>query len=490
MHGLRSIRFRLMAAVNAAMALLLLAFLIGDYYHEIADRVVQTHLALEEEAKTLLPAILRLRPQGTEAIQQYVDGVCGQMFDASSPGHHIGVRLKGVMLQAAAHGRNSHEMGAAMQAAEQSPTRRATVGVEEMVIGIAQHEDATVYVSEYLTEIHRSARKQILWRLARIALLAAVATGVVNLVFLRMAAKPLEELVSAVRQIAQGRLNTQAGPFKAAELDYLAREINLMTSSLAEVERHRCQEMAKARRIQDHLLPRQLEVPGLNISHLYQPATEVAGDYYDVLCLPDRTWLLCIADVAGHGVPAALNAAMLKAFLLHAVEYHVTPGQILSFVNDRFTAISLEEVFASMLLVRWNPETATFEYASAGHEIAWLYSAKNGSLRQLPSTGLLLGIVAESTWTTETNEMATGDRLLMVTDGVTEAFDGRSEPFGRDRLAALFLQCSTLPFPEMARRIDETLIAYREGRAPTDDTTLLAIQFTGPETGIMSWSPH
>jgi serine phosphatase RsbU (regulator of sigma subunit) len=178
-----------------------------------------------------------------------------------------------------------------------------------------------------------------------------------------------------------------------------------------------------------------------------------------------------------------MNAAMLKTFLLHAAEYHVAPDQILSFVNDRFTAISLEEVFASMLLVRWHPETATLEYASAGHEIGWLYSAKTCSLRELPSTGLPLGICSDSTWEAETSATAPGDRLLLVTDGVTEAFNGRLEPFGRDRLTDLFVQCSTLPLPEMARRIDEALIAYRERRAPTDDTTLLAIQFTGPETG-------
>jgi serine phosphatase RsbU (regulator of sigma subunit) len=464
------------------MTLLLLAFLSVDYHREIADRVVQTHLALEDEAKTLLPALLHLRPQGTRAIQEYVDTVCGQMQDASSPGHHIGARVDDVELQATAHHRESPELFVAMQAAAQSPTHRARFGTEELVVGSSRNDHVGVYVSEYLTNIQRSARGQALLRLARIMLLAVVATIVVNLVFLRMAAKPLEKLVATVREIAKGRLGIQAGPFHAAELEYLAKEINSMSVSLAEVERRRCQEMAKARRIQEHLLPQQVAVPRLSVSHLYQPATEVAGDYYDILQLPDGTWLLCIADVAGHGVPAAMSATMLKTFLLHAAEYQVSPDHLLSFVNDRFTAISLEEVFASMLLVRWNPESAMLEYASAGHEIAWLVSMKNGSLRKLSSTGLLLGISPGATWTTDTIVMAPGDRLLMVTDGVTEAFDGRSEPFGRDRLSDLFLQCSTSPLPETIRRLDEALTAYREGRPPTDDTTVLAIQFDSTET--------
>lgn len=481
MPGLRSIRFRLLAAVNAAMALVLLLFLVIDYYREIATRVTETNIALEDEAKTLLPAVLRLRPQGTRAIQEYVDTVCGQMQDASSPGHHIGVRVGDVELQAMAHHRASSDIFAAMQAAAQSPTHQAAFGSERLVVGSSENTDVEVFVSEYLTNIRRSARGQALLRLAGIVLLAVVAAGVINAVFLRIAAKPLEKLVATVREIGRGRLGVQAGPFKAAELEYLANEINSMSSSLAEVEQHRRQEMAKARRIQDHLLPQQMAVPGLSISHLYQPATEVAGDYYDILPLPDRTWLLCIADVAGHGVPAAMNAAMLKTLLLHATEYHVAPDRILHFVNDRFSAVALDEVFASMLLARWNPDTSTLEYASAGHEIAWLYSARSGSLRELTATSVPLGVCPASTCQAEAIAIAPEDRLLLVTDGVTETFNGRSEPFGRARLADLFLECRALSLAETVRKIDEGLTAHREDGVLTDDTTLIAVQFTaGP----------
>ena len=227
---------------------------------------------------------------------------------------------------------------------------QAQIVPQKLVVGSDHDGDVSVYVSEYVSDIERSARGQVFWRLARIVLLAAVATGVVNLVFLRMAAKPLEKLVDTVRRIAQGQLGAQAGPFKAAELEYLADEINSMSSSLAESDLQRCREMAKARRIQEHLLPKGIEVPGLTLAHLYQPATEVAGDYFDIVALPDQTWLLCIADVSGHGVPAAMTASMLKTLLLHAIEHHVTPDRILCFINDRFAAVSLEGDFATMLL--------------------------------------------------------------------------------------------------------------------------------------------
>ena len=196
-------------------------------------------------------------------------------------------------------------------------------------MGSVHQADTSVYVSEYVTDIEQAAGRQMFQRLTEIVLLVVIMAGVINLVFLRIAAKPLEKLVETVRQIARGQLGVQAGPFKTTELAYLAGEINSMSSSLAEVDRQRHHEMDKARRIQEHLLPGEISIPGLAIANLYQPATEVAGDYYDVVAVSDGSWLLCIADVSGHGVPAAMSAAMLKTLLLHAAEHCVTPGQIL-----------------------------------------------------------------------------------------------------------------------------------------------------------------
>ena len=481
MKSPRSIRFRLLAAVNATMALLLLAFLVVDYYREIADRVAQKHIALEEESRTLLPAIQRVRPQGTPAIQEYLDAVCGQMHEASSPGHHIGVRLNGFVLQAVAHQRASPEIFAAMETAATSPTHRANMGQEQLVVGSVHQGDTSVYVSEYLTDIEKAAGRQVFQRLLGIVLLVVIMAGVINLVFLRIAAKPLEKLVETVRQIARGQLGVQAGPFKTAELEYLAAEINAMSSSLAEIDRQRRHEMDKARRIQEHLLPGEISIPGLAIANLYQPATDVAGDYYDVVAVSDGSWLLCIADVSGHGVPAAMSAAMLKTLLLHAAEHCAAPAQILRFINDRFSDVSLDGDFASMMLVRWVPGATMLEYASAGHGHAWLLSAAGAAPRELPSTGWLLGIQADSTWETECIPLTSGDRLLLATDGITEAFSVQGEQFGGDRLANLLVKCRDIPVADFVNRINEALCAHRGDAAPTDDCTVVAVEFLSRE---------
>lgn len=482
MVGPKTIRFQLLVAVNTAMALLLLVFLILDYRREITDRVAQKRVALQEEARTLLPGVVRLHPNGVEAVQQYVDDVCGSMRDVTSPGHHIAVRLSdGTELQATAHHRSSPQMFQAMQAAARSASHRAKVGDEELVVGWARSGSFTVYVSEHLTNVRRSVRRQIIPRLAGIVLLAVVAAAVINLVFLRMVARPLGHLVGTVRAIAEGRLGAQTGPLGSKEFDYLAKAINSMSSTLAEADQRRRQQMDKARRIQEHLLPEVVNAPGLTMAHLYKPAAEVAGDYYDAAGLPDGTSLLCIADVTGHGVPAAMSAMMLKTLLLHASERHSDLEEILRFINQRFTPVTLTEDFASMLLARWVSETRTLEYASAGHETAWLLSAE-GALRELPSTGWLLAIREDTTWKTETLPVRPRDRLLLVTDGVTEAIAPNEELFGRERLARLFSDCRDLSVAETTGRIERALAAHRGDQAPADDATIVLVEFLAGET--------
>jgi len=309
-------------------------------------------------------------------------------------------------------------------------------------------------------------------------LVAAVAAVVVNLVFLRVAAKPLEALVRAVRQIARGRFGIQIAPFRTAELRYLAEAINAMSSSLAALDSERRQQMAKARRIQQHLLPAAMHAPGVEIVQFYQSASEVAGDYYDILRLADESWLVCVADVTGHGIPAALEAVMLKALLVQASEQSGDIARVLEFINRRFMALCLPEDFASMALFRWDPKTALVEYGSAGHEPAWFLSA-SGELRKLCSTGTLLGIQEEGSWDVERFQVNPRDRLLLLTDGVTEAFNPEGQLLGRERVAGLFRDARSVSAADALGRIDDALNLYRKGQTAVDDATAVLVEFLG-----------
>ncbi len=154
-------------------------------------------------------------------------------------------------------------------------------------------------------------------------------------------------------------------------------------------------------------------MPGLAFACLYQPAEDVAGDYYDISTLPDGSCLICVADVTGHGVPAALSAMMLKAYLEHACEHHNTdPGEILRFLNYRLAVVAQTDNFATMCIVVIDASRRCLRYASAGHETGLLLRG-DGQVRELKSTGLVLGILEDTNWTTRSLEIVPGDRLLL-----------------------------------------------------------------------------
>ena len=116
-----SIRFQLLAAVNGTLMIIVAVFLAYDYQREFAARMSLKQIALEEEAKTLLPGVQQARHQGTDSVQEYVDAVCERMQDTDSPGHHIAVQLNGRTLQATAHHRASQEILRAMRQAARAP---------------------------------------------------------------------------------------------------------------------------------------------------------------------------------------------------------------------------------------------------------------------------------------------------------------------------------------------------------------------------------
>jgi sigma-B regulation protein RsbU (phosphoserine phosphatase) len=360
--------------------------------------------------------------------------------------------MNNTVLQAVAHRRASTAIFEAMKWAAAAPTHRAQFGDEELVVGSSGQDGTTVYVSEYVSNIRRAARGQILRRLPRIVLLVLVTAIVVNLVFLRMAARPLRKLVEAVRRIGQGEFGLQTGPFRSEEFDYLAGAVNTMSAALAENENRRRSEMDRAGNIQQQLLPGEVDVPGLRLAHFYRPAEDVAGDYLDIIALPGGDCLVAVADVTGHGVPAALSATMLKAYLQDASEHHRDPSDILRFLNHRLTGVAPTENFATMFVAVVDSDRSTLRYASAGHDPGLLMRA-NGSVTELPSTGLVLGILDDADWSTEILTVGQHDRLLLTTDGVTEAFSPAGKLFGRERLADEFMASASQAIEECSKQI-------------------------------------
>ncbi|WP_425400184.1 PP2C family protein-serine/threonine phosphatase [Aeoliella sp.] len=476
----RSIGTLLIWAVNLPLLAALALLLPLDYQREMEDAIVAKHAALEEEAMTIYEGLIALGQKGgRESAQKYINSVCTRMQESRSPGHHIVVRWNHHVLQADAHHAASPEIIRAMQEASVSSDHRAAVNDESLVVGTFSGDGVEVQVSEYTTNIRRSIRREILLHLAWLAGLAVVAAAIVNVVLWRIMTRPVKRLSNAVMRIANGDYEVNANDFHCREMNDLSNAVEQMSKILADDERNRRVQMDRARRIQEHLLPNGVEVPGLRIAHLYQPADEVAGDYYDFLRLSDDTWLICVADVAGHGISAAMGSAMLKALVLHAAEQHREPSKILQFMNERLPALLCDE-FITMFLARWNPQGGRLDYASAGHEPGLLLSP-SGDLRKLPATGLPLGVDPTDNWQSEVIFLVPGERLLLTTDGVAETSAPGGELFGRERLLNVLLNGDKQSPRKTVTAIRTKLLGHRTGGKGADDVTILLLEVNGGE---------
>jgi len=234
-------------------------------------------------------------------------------------------------------------------------------------------------------------------------------------------------------------------------------------------------EMATARRIQMSTLPRQNpQLPGLEVASIYTPASEVAGDFYDFLELEDGSLGVFIADVSCHGVPAALVASMLKIALATQSENASSPARILAALNDLFCG-RLERQFITAAYIHIDPAARTLTAASAGHPPPILRHA-NGATEELIAAGVVLGRFRAVSYDEVVRPFASGDTLVLYTDGVTETLNRDGEMFGDERLRTTIANDDGAA-ADLAARIVTNVATWRGAAgAPDDDVTLIVIR--------------
>ncbi len=467
---------QLLLTVNGVCAILLLVFVIHDYRREVKRRLGDKRVALREEAAVMLAGVRSLTHHGTDGVQHYVDDACARMEEKHSPGHHIVVRFGDLVMQAKAHGRSSDELLQAVERAANEPGYRTHFGGRELIVGAAQDRNLSVYVSEYIDQIQASVVRDSLRRLGGSLALAVIAAVIVNFVLLRIVVRPLDRLVAVVTEVGTGKFGREAGGFRSRELCQLASAVNRMSRRLAASEQQRQAQLRKAREIQQHLLPDSLAVPGAVVAVRYEPAESVGGDLYDVRQLEDGSWVVFLADVTGHGIPAAMNATLLKAQLALACERLTDAVEIMHHINTRFTQLTLAGDFATAVLLRFIPGERTLQVVNAGHDAA-LYRYSSGRVRECKSTGLLLGVDESAEWEVDELETGQGDRVLVYTDGVTETFNAGREMFGRQRVIDLVSESSAETPQAALETLTVRISEYRGASEQLDDVTAVLIQF-------------
>ncbi|HZW09097.1 MAG TPA: PP2C family protein-serine/threonine phosphatase [Phycisphaerales bacterium] len=271
-------------------------------------------------------------------------------------------------------------------------------------------------------------------------------------------------------------LHWQGGLFGRGTTNLVLR--NELASALAALDR----ELKSVADIQRSLLPAELpRIEGFEFAATYHTSAQAGGDYYDFFPLADGRWGLFIADVAGHGTPAAVLMAVTHAIAHAQPGSHTPPGLLLGYINERLTGTYTRSgAFVTAFYAVLDPAARTLTFARAGHNPPRL--ARAGRVLPLEGKGALpLGIVEGQAFEPSVVELERGDLLLLYTDGITEAMtpaqgSGLRPLFGLDRLDRLLVACEEATAADCLGRIRAGVAAFCGDVAQEDDQTLIAIR--------------
>lgn len=233
-------------------------------------------------------------------------------------------------------------------------------------------------------------------------------------------------------------------------------------------------ELEVARQLQFSILPTAIpEIENVRIAVCYRPMTAVAGDFYEFVCADGNRIGFLVADVTGHGVPAALIASMIKVATQSVEACAHDPREVLRGLN-RILFKQLHEQYVSAAYLWMDTEHGKALYSAAGHPplLRW----RDGRLERIESNGLLFGIVPDPDYPVCDLSIHTGDRFLLCTDGVIEPENARGDSFGDKKLEEVVRNNQSRPPSELSDQLLSEIRLWRPASlAQQDDITLIVI---------------
>lgn len=250
----------------------------------------------------------------------------------------------------------------------------------------------------------------------------------------------------------------------------LQRRIDLGSAQAHKQE----EELGKAREIQEGLLPKRIpQVRGFDVAGTWHPANLVGGDYFDVLRFDDRRLAICVGDVVGKGISAALLMANLQASFRAVAPDSESAGRLMERLNSVICSNIATDRFVTFWCCMIDSGARSLTYANAGH---WppLLLTRAGNVQSLSQGGPPLGISPDTAYADISVPLSPGDRILLYTDGVTEAANSDEQEFGPERLADFTLANMDLGASELIETIRRHVDGFCGGRFQ-DDFTLVVV---------------
>ncbi len=308
--------------------------------------------------------------------------------------------------------------------------------------------------------------------------------------------RPLRSLSESAHEVARGNLEIDLPVVRTNdEVGYLTRSFGAMQKALKDyiddlesttAAKERIEsELRIARTIQMSFLPRKFPpFPQRQEIDLYadmEPAHEVGGDFYDFFLLGDEQLFISVGDVSDKGIPAALFMAVTKSLMKGIADKRMEPTELLGRVNRELCQENDTLMFATVFCGILDLRSGKLIYSNAGHNPPLLLRSEGSpAWLELPP-GLVLGVHPESVYLSMTIQLAAGDRLLLYTDGVTDALSPDDQLFSAARLYAQAADGKNESAQQTTERIFNQVQDHARGAAPADDITLLCLRYLGSE---------
>ncbi len=277
----------------------------------------------------------------------------------------------------------------------------------------------------------------------------------------------------------------EVGIFTQADLDLLSAIASIAAIAVENarlyqmaIETGRMQrELQLAREMQTTFLPQEVpQAQGWEFAARWEPAREVAGDYYDFIPVGPDSLGLVIADVTDKGAPAALFMVFSNSIVRASVHPSISPADSIANANRLICSKSPNAMFVSLVYLLINTQTGQAAYVNAGHNPPLYYHAGEDRLERLSRTGMVLGIEPETGFTQRSLDLQHGDLILLYTDGLTDAINAQQQDFGMDLLEVIVWENRHLSAEEIINRLQDALIKHSGDITPFDDVTLLLVK--------------
>lgn len=236
------------------------------------------------------------------------------------------------------------------------------------------------------------------------------------------------------------------------------------------------EELEFAREIQQNLLPSQIPATNnFDIAAINLPSKQVGGDYFDIIKVDEGKYIIAIADVSGKGIPASLLMANMQAFLQVISKQNIDIATATSLINDLITQNTSDGRFITFFWGLLDDNEKHLTYVNAGHNPPFLI--RQNQVIRLSEGGIILGVMKTiMPYNSNSLNLESGDKIILFTDGVSEAMNPYSEEFSESRLEKIVVDSAALSSIETINHIRKEIESFVQGAPQSDDLTLMVIK--------------